>query len=130
MNHDFTLPWTQRVKTSPEVGQSILFLAPNPIAREAKLNAVEEVLIPEGFCEELDRAALHRLHRHGDVAVPGDEDDGKFPVRCGKFALKIKTALLRQSHVEDQARGPIRRIRLEKIGDGREKLSFQSDRSQ
>src|ERR1700759_580673 len=116
MNHDFTLPGTQRVKTSPEVGQSILFLAPNPIAREAKLNAVEEVLIPKGFCEELDRAPLHRLHRHGDVAVPRNEDDRQFPVRSRELSLKIKTALSRQSHVEDQTGRPIRRICVKKVG--------------
>ena len=56
-----------------------------------------------------------------------DEDDWEFPVRRGELALKIKTALPRQPHVEDQAGGAIRRLRLEKVGNGREKLGFQAD---
>jgi len=48
----------------------------------------------------------------------------------GELPLKIKTALPRKSHVEDQANGTVRRILLEKIGDGGEKLSFQANRSQ
>ena len=59
--------------------------------------------------------------------MPCDKDDREFPVRRGELALKIKAALVRQSHVEDQAGRTIWRIRLEKVGDGREKLSFQAD---
>ena len=44
---------------------------------------------------------------------------GSFPVRRGELALKIETALPRQSDVEHQAGGAIRRIGLEKIGNGR-----------
>ena len=36
MNHDFAFPGAQRGKTLPEVGQSFVILAPNPIAREPK----------------------------------------------------------------------------------------------
>ncbi len=98
-----------------------LFVLPSgTIAGEAELNSVEELLIPEGLCQELNGAALHRLHRHRDVAVPCDEDDREFLVRRGELTLKIKTALPRQSHVEDQAGGAVRRIRLEKVGNGRE----------
>ena len=42
--------------------------------------------------------------------MPCNEDDWEVPVRRGEFALKIKTALSRQSHVEDQTGGAIRRI--------------------
>jgi hypothetical protein len=62
--------------------------------------------------------------------VPCDENDWESPVRHGELPLKIKTALPRKSHVEDQANGTVRRILLEKIGDGGEKLSFQANRSQ
>ena len=75
----------------------------------------EEVLITEGLRQELNRAPLHCLHRHRDVTVPRNENDLELLVRCGKLALKIKTALPRQSHVEDQAGGAVRRIRPEKM---------------
>jgi hypothetical protein len=50
-------------------------------------------------------------------------------VRRGEFALKIKTALLQQSHVEDQTGAAIRRIGPEKIGNGRKLLTVHAERS-
>jgi hypothetical protein len=55
VDHDFALPGAQRSESLLEVGQSFFVLAPNPVAREAELNAVEEVLIPEGLRQELNR---------------------------------------------------------------------------
>ena len=62
--------------------------------------------------------------RHRDVAVPCDEDDWQFLVRRSELALKIKTALPRQSDVEDKAGGAIRRTSggsdlRKKVGNGR-----------
>jgi hypothetical protein len=88
-------------ETLPEIGQSLFIVAPSTIPREAELNGVEEVLITRGLRQELNGATLHRLHRHRDVAVRRNEDDTEFPVCRGELALKIKTALPRQSHVED-----------------------------
>ena len=119
LNHDLALPGTQQLETFPQRGQSFLILPPGAITREAELNGVQELLITERLRKELNGTTLHRLHRHRDVAVACDEDDWEFPIRRGELALKIKTALPRQPDVEDQAGGAIRRIGLEKIGNGR-----------
>jgi hypothetical protein len=42
--------------------------------------------------QELNRTSLHRLHRHGDVTVPSNEDDWEMDVRGGELALKVQTA--------------------------------------
>ena len=89
LNHDLAFPGAQRCKTFSEGSQSLFILPSDTIAGEAELNGVEEVLITERLRQELDGAALHRLHRHRDVAVPGDEDDRELPVRCGELALKV-----------------------------------------
>src|SRR6202521_1253317 len=130
LNHDLALPGAQRLEALPEGGHSFLFLPSSAITREAEPNGVEELLITERLRKELNGTALHRLHRHRDVAVPCDEDDWEFPVRRGELALKIKTALPRQPDVEDQAGGAIRRIGLEKVGNGRKEVSIQAERSQ
>jgi hypothetical protein len=62
--------------------------------------------------------------------VPCYEDDWEFFVCRGELALKIKTALPRQSHVKDQARGAIRRIGLEEVGNGRKQRYIEADRSE
>src|SRR5882672_9921321 len=119
LNHDLALPGAQRLEAFPEGGQSSFILPPSAIAREAEPNGVEEILITERLGQELNGTTLHRLHRHRDVAVPCDEDDWKVPVRRSELALKLETALPRQSHVKDQTTGAIWRIDLEKVGNGR-----------
>src|ERR1700722_1617750 len=108
LRHDLALPGAQRLEALPEGGQSFLTLLPSAVLREAELNGVEELLITERLRKELNGTTLHRLHRHRDVAVPCDEYDWNFPVRRGELALKIETALVRQSHVEDQTGRTIR----------------------
>src|SRR4029077_337467 len=73
VNHDLALPGAQRLEAFPEGGQNFLILPPSAITREAELNGVHELLITERLRKELDGTTLHRLHRHRDVAVPGDE---------------------------------------------------------
>src|ERR1700674_4411692 len=115
LNHDLALPGAQRLEAFPEGGQSFLILPPSAITIEAELNGVEELLITERLRKGLNGTTLHRLHRHRDVAVPGDEDDWEFPVRRGELALKIKTALPRRPAAEHQAGGATRQIGLEKV---------------
>jgi hypothetical protein len=130
LKHDIAFPGAQRREALLEGGQSLLIVLRGTIAREAEVNGIEELLIPERLGKEFDGAAFHRLDRHGDIAVSGDEDDRKLPLRCRQLALKIKTALTGQSHVENQAGGASRRIGLEKVGNGREELRVDTDRPQ
>ena len=94
------------------------------------MNGVEKGLITKRLGKKLDGTAFHRLHRHGDVAVSGDEDDRNLPFRRRELALKIKAALTGQSDVENQAGGAIRRIGFEKVGNRRKELSVDTDRPQ
>src|ERR1700722_6499625 len=116
---DFALARAQRLEAFPEGRHSHFVLPPGTIAREAERNGVQEVLIAERLRQELDGAALHRVHRHWNVAVPGDEDDRQVPVGCGKLALKIETALSRKPDVEHEASRTIREIGRNKVGNRR-----------
>src|ERR1700720_2930313 len=90
LNHDLALPGAQRLEAFPERGQSFLILPPSAITIEADLNGVEELLITERLRKELNGTTLHRLHRHGVVAGPVNEDDWEFPVRRGDLALRSR----------------------------------------
>ncbi|GLR56783.1 hypothetical protein GCM10007919_15070 [Rhizobium indigoferae] len=61
--------------------------------------------------------------------MAGDEDDGDLLIRIGKLTLKIEAASSRQSDVEYQASGTLRRVHLEKLGDGRKQSSIEVERS-
>jgi len=82
---------------------------------KTEMNGVKQFVITDRLGKEFNGTFLHRLHRHPNVAVSCDEDDRDFPVCRGKLALKIKTALPWQSHVEHEAGRAIRRIRFEKF---------------
>src|SRR5262249_32487067 len=109
-----------------EGGQGAFLLQPGTIESEAELNGLDEGLVTEWFCKEIDGAALDRLHRHRNVALSSDEDDWKFPVCCGQLPLKFETALARQAHIEDEAGGGMRWIERQKVGNGPEQLSLQA----
>jgi hypothetical protein len=120
--HDFMLAGAEYVETLLERSQRAITLSARTITSEAGLDGVKQILITERLCKELYSTALHRLHGHRHVGVRRDEDDRHLPVCGDKVALKLKTASPRQSHVEHQASGTVRKIRLEKIGN-RRKLS-------
>src|SRR5262245_2990545 len=110
MEHDLTLTRAERVETPPERRQSPITLPSGTIASQSGFNGLNEILITERLCQELDGAALHRLHGHRDVGVRCDEDNRHLPICRGKVALKLKTASPWHSHVEDQASRTVRGI--------------------
>src|SRR5262249_47331998 len=120
LDDDLALPGAQRFEALPQRRQVLFILPSCTIARQADLNGIEEVLIAERLGQELDGPSFHRLHRHRDVAVTGDEDDRDLPVCSGELTLEIEAALAGQSDVEYKAVGAIRRIGPKKLGDGSE----------
>src|SRR5262249_30332530 len=130
LDHDLALARGQRLEAFLERPEISFLLAARTIAREADLNGVEEILVAEWLGQELDGAALHRLHAHRNIAVPRDEDDRDIPVRRRQLALQIEAALTRQSDVEHQAGGAVRRGRSEKVGNGGKRLNIETERSQ
>ncbi len=52
------------------------------------MDSIQQVLVPEGLGKELHRAGFHGLHRHRNISMPGDEDDGNPDARIRQLALK------------------------------------------
>src|ERR1700756_1756087 len=123
LNHYLAFPWAQRIEARPEHSQGLFILAPSMIASEAQLDRVDQVLITEGFGQKLNRAALHRLHRHRDITVPRYEDNRDLGIRSRELALKIQTAPPRQSDVQDKAGRTVRAVGFEEVRNGRKQPS-------
>src|ERR1700751_4813606 len=119
LDHYLAFPWGERFEARPERTQGLFILAPSTIASEAELDRVDQVLITERLGQELDSTRLYRLHRHRDVTVPRHEDDWDLDIRSRELALKIQTALPRQSNVQNEAGGTVRAVGFEEIGNGR-----------
>src|SRR5215469_12024162 len=100
-NHaqNFLLPRTQRIKALAKFRYFPPLLACLAIVGDRSLNCVEQILSTEGLGQKLHRPCLHRLYRHGDVAMAGDEDDGNVDVRSAQFTLQIQSAEARKPNV-------------------------------
>ena len=54
-------------------------------------DGVEQILVAERFHQEVDGPGFHGAHRHRDVAVAGDENNGHRRLAFGQFLLQIQT---------------------------------------
>src|SRR6266550_9600135 len=76
--------------------------------RRCLVDSIQQVLVPEGLGKELHRAGFHGLHRHRNISMPGDEDDGNPDARIRQLALKVQAVDARKSHVQNQATWSVR----------------------
>jgi hypothetical protein len=88
--------------TLSQFGKLSLLLLRYPIAIQSLVNRIQQVLIQEGLSKEFHRAGLHGLHRHRNISVTSDEDDGNPDAGFSQLPLKIQTANLREFDVQDK----------------------------
>src|SRR5258708_6940896 len=106
--NNLALACGQRLVVLSQLGKLTLLLASRPVAIQSLVDRVQQVLVPKGLGQELHRSGFHGLHRHRNISVTGDEDDGNLDARVSQLALKFKTIDSRKSHVQDKAAWPIR----------------------
>jgi hypothetical protein len=78
-------------------------LARRSIACQRMLNSIQQVLVAKRLGEKFHRPGFHRLHRHRDVSVPGNKDDGDIHPSLRECALQVEAAQSGQPDVEHQA---------------------------
>src|SRR5258707_6923980 len=93
------------------------------------LNRFKQILLPERLCQEFDCAPLHRLHRHWNVTMSGDEDDWQLSFGAYQFALQFQSTLAGKTDVKHQASGSFWQIRLAKLAHRPEQADPKARRS-
>ncbi len=84
-SHDFTLARRERCVALAQLPHLRLVFQGSATALERMLDGAEQHVTAAGLGQELVGSRLHRLHARADVAVPGDENDGRRPAdrqRC------------------------------------------------
>jgi hypothetical protein len=128
--HDVPLARGQRVVPAAQLRDLPPGLAAGSIQLHRLANRLEQILLAKRLGQELDRARLHGPDRHGNVAVPGEEDDRQGRVGAGQLALQIEPAEPGEPHVEhDAARRVGSRAAQEGLG-ARENLDAQPHRGE
>src|SRR5579863_1473263 len=79
-----------------------LLLSCLAVSLQSLLNRVQQILIPKGLRQKLDRARFKSFHRHWNVAVRGDKDDRDFNADFRQLSLKIESTHLGQSYIQNQ----------------------------
>ena len=67
------------------------------------LNQRDELLFLERLLDEVHRPFFHRVNRHGNVAVTGDENDRQGRFALHQAALQLKPCHATHADVDDQA---------------------------
>ena len=114
----------QGLKQRLQTCDDFIGFAPSPIPINGRYNGIEHVLIAKRLGQEIDRSALHGPDRHRNIAMAGHEDDWNVNVRLGQFGLKVQAAQSRQSDVEDQAAGNVRKLSLQYFWRRTERLDL------
>lgn len=71
------------------------------IALECRLDRGKQFVIPERFGKKIHRAEFHGANRHGDVSVPGYENDRWVRFIC-QPGLELEPVDVWKSHVEHE----------------------------
>ncbi len=127
--HDLALPWRQSFEANFQLCHRSFLLELCLITGMTELNCFKQILLSKRLCQEFDRATLHRLHRHWNIAMPCDEDNWQLSFGTCQFALQLESALARKPHVKHQASGSFRPIRCEKFVHRTEQVDPKARRS-
>src|ERR1700726_3115958 len=106
--HDFTLARRQPFVAASQLRKITLLLPRHTVAIQGLLNCNQQGLVLERLGQKLHGTGFHGLHRHRNISMPGDEDDGDPDARVSQLALQVETVDARKAHVQDKAAWPLR----------------------
>src|SRR5215831_1047555 len=127
--HHLAFAFGQAVEACPQLRCLLLILAPAAIALERGGDRIQHVLIAKRLGQKIDRAGLHGLDRHGDVAVAGHEYDRNMDVRLGELGLEVEPAQPGQSHIEHEAACNVGKLASQQVRGRAERLDPEIDRT-
>src|SRR6266436_2431285 len=106
--HNLTLAYSQSRVALSQFGKVTLLLARHTVAIQSLADRIQQVLVLERLGQELHGTGFHGLHRHRNISMSGDKDDGNLHTRITQLALKVQTVDARKAHVQNKAARPVR----------------------
>src|SRR5690242_18569264 len=94
--------------TGAKLGDLAIRRDPKAVPTERRLHGFEKFLIVNGFRQEFDSARLHSSHRHRNITVTGDENDGYREMLFGEPSLKLEPAQPGQADVQHDTTRSVR----------------------
>ncbi len=72
------------------------------------MDRIQQIQVFERLGQELHGTGFHSLHRHRNISMTGDEDDGNLDTGVTQLTLKIQTVDARKAHVQNKTAWPVR----------------------
>src|SRR4029077_13933648 len=113
--HNLTLACSQSRVALSQLGKLNPLLTRYPVAIQSLVDRIQQGLVQKRLGQELHGTGFHGLHRHRNISVPGDEDDGNLDTRITQLALKFQAIDARKAHVQNKATWPIRSLAAQEI---------------
>jgi hypothetical protein len=105
-----------RALTSSGAWSRAAFARRSPASSDGRgVDGGEELFVSEGLAQERGRAALHRQRQIVAVVERGDEDDRQIDALLVQPGLDVEAGHALHADVEDEARRPVRRQRLQEF---------------
>ena|SRR6266851_851439 len=90
-------------EAGPRSGKDLLLISTGTIMIDRQLDCLQQVLVADGFGQELHGTGLHGSNRHRDIGVTADEDDRQMNICFDQIFVKIQSASSGQPDIENKA---------------------------
>src|SRR5277367_469158 len=128
--HDLALPRGQRFVSLLQLGKLNAPLAHYPVAVQSLVNRVQQILIAKRLGKKLHGPGFHGTHRHRNISVAGDKNDGNPDARILQLSLEVQAADTGKPHVQNQATWSFRPLAGKESLGRAKRLRTQANRLQ
>src|SRR5882757_7516631 len=106
--HDFALARAQGLVAFSQSGKVTLLAAPRAVAIQSLMDRIQQVLVFERLSQKLHSTRFHGPHRHRNISMTGDENDGNVDSCISQFALQVETVDSGKAHVQNKTAWSVR----------------------
>src|SRR5260221_1195798 len=100
--HDFALALAQGLVAMSQRGKVTALTACRAVAIQSLVDRIQQVLVFEGFSQKLHSTRFHGPHRHRNISMTGDENDGNVDSCICQLALQVETVDSGKAHVQNK----------------------------
>ena len=93
----------------------MLMFTPLLLTLDRGYDGIEKILVAKQLGKEVNGACFHGPHRHGNVAMPRDEQDGNPDFPLCRFRLEIETVQSWKANIEYQAVRYVRVLAVQEL---------------
>src|ERR1700730_4428742 len=97
--HDLALALAQSLVAFSQLGNPALLLSRRTVAVQSLMDRIQQFLVQDRLRQKLHGPRFHGLHRHWNISMTGNKDDGDLDACVSQLTLKVQTVNARKAYV-------------------------------